>query len=166
MNLLTPAFPDPAQSSGPATVAVAVEAPVAAGAQVRSKYEVVRLANYHAGRRCRLAWAGSWLVNAVVEAAPQLAASFISPARCGQRQITSDAILTLLLAELFLLILRYINLATRITNLNVTSSCALALIVYARGNVTNNGCCPCLRHDDNAAHTGKDCHREKRNCET
>jgi hypothetical protein len=70
-----------------------------------------------------------------------------------------------LLAQPFFLVLRRIDLATRIANLNATSSCVLAPFVHARGSVTNSGRCSCLRHD-NAERTGKKRHRENRNCET
>jgi hypothetical protein len=70
-----------------------------------------------------------------------------------------------LLAQPFFLVLRCIDLATRIANLNATSSCVLAPFVHARGSVTNSGRCSCLRHD-NAERTGKKRHRENRNCET
>jgi hypothetical protein len=70
-----------------------------------------------------------------------------------------------LLAQLFLLILRYIDLTIRIAALDAGSNRALAPGVYARIDVTNSGRRSCLRRES-AGQSHKEYQREKRKSET
>jgi hypothetical protein len=70
-----------------------------------------------------------------------------------------------LLAQLFLLILRYVDLTIRIAALDALSHRALAPGVYARIDVTNSGRRSCLRHES-AAQSHKEYQGEKRKYET
>ena len=69
------------------------------------------------------------------------------------------------LAQPFLLVRRYIDLATRIAALNATSNRALASGAHARSDITNRRGGSCLRRES-AGHSNKDCRGEKRKYET
>jgi hypothetical protein len=68
------------------------------------------------------------------------------------------------LAQLFLGILRYIDLTIRIAALHAGSS-ALAPGVYARIDVTNSSSRSCLRHESRGQ-SNKECQGEKRKYES
>jgi hypothetical protein len=66
-----------------------------------------------------------------------------------------------LLAQLFLRILRDIDLTIRIAALAAASNHTLASGVYARSDVTNSGRRTCFRHQS-AGQTDKECQGKKR----
>jgi hypothetical protein len=70
-----------------------------------------------------------------------------------------------LLAQLFLLILRYIDLTICIADLDAASNRTLAPGVHARIDVTNSGRRSCLGHES-AGQSNKECQGEKRKYET
>ena len=70
-----------------------------------------------------------------------------------------------LLAQPFLLILRYIDLTIRVAALHVVSNSTLALGSYARIDVTNSARRSCLRHES-AVQSNNECQGEKRKYET
>jgi hypothetical protein len=65
------------------------------------------------------------------------------------------------LAQLFLLVLRYIDLTIRIAALDAVSNRTLAPGVYTRIDVTNSSSRSCLRHES-AVQSNEECQGEKR----
>jgi hypothetical protein len=70
-----------------------------------------------------------------------------------------------LLAQPFLLILRYIDPTIRVADLDVVSNRTLAPGIYTRIDVTNSGRRSCLRHES-AVQSNNECQGEKRKNET